>query len=36
MKAKVAAAGGKTDFTEAPASFIPVGSVAELTEQEKL
>ncbi len=33
MKAKVAAAGGKTDFTEAPASFIPVGSAVELAEQ---
>ena len=33
MKAKVAAAGGKTDFAEAPASFIPVGSVADLTAQ---
>jgi len=35
MKAKVAAAGGTTDFTEAPATFIPAGSVAELTAQGK-
>ncbi|QQG66731.1 hydroxylamine reductase [Desulfobulbus oligotrophicus] len=35
MKAKVAVAGGKTDFTEAPASFIPTGDVAELTAQGK-
>jgi len=35
MKAKVAAAGGKTDFTEAPASFIPAGDVAELAAQGK-
>ncbi|MBM9613876.1 hydroxylamine reductase [Desulfobulbus rhabdoformis] len=35
MKAKVASAGGKTDFKEAPASFIPTGSVADLAEQGK-
>jgi len=35
MKAKVAAAGGKTDFTEAPANFIPTGGVAELAAQGK-
>jgi hydroxylamine reductase len=35
MKAKVAAAGGKTDFIEAPASFIPTGSVAEWAAQGK-
>jgi hydroxylamine reductase len=35
MKAKVAAAGGTTDFTEAPASFVPAGSVADLVAQGK-
>ena len=35
MKAKVAAAGGKTNFTEAPATLIPAGSVAELAAQGK-
>jgi len=35
MKARVAAAGGKTDFSEAPATFLPVGSVAELAAQGK-
>nr|WP_320009770.1 hydroxylamine reductase [uncultured Desulfobulbus sp.] len=35
MKAKVAAAGGKTDFSEAPASFVPAGSVSELAAQGK-
>jgi hydroxylamine reductase len=35
MKAKVAAAGGKTDFTEAPATVVPTGSAAELAEQGK-
>jgi hydroxylamine reductase len=35
MKAKVAAAGGKTDFTEAPATVVPTGSAAELSEQGK-
>ncbi len=33
MKAKVAAAGGKVDFSEAAATVIPTGSVAELTAQ---
>ena len=33
MKAKVAAAGGKTDFAEALATFVPKGSVADLTAQ---
>ena len=33
MKVKVAAAGGKTDFSEAPATFIPVGSAADLATQ---
>lgn len=33
MKAKVAAAGGKTDFAVAPATFIPAGSVADLAAQ---
>ena len=33
MKAKVAAAGGKTDFTEAAASFVPAASHAELAAQ---
>jgi hydroxylamine reductase len=35
MKAKVAAAGGKTDFTEAPATVVPTCSAAELSEQGK-
>ena len=35
MKAKVAASGGKTDFSEAPASFIPAGTTAELAAQGK-
>jgi hydroxylamine reductase len=35
MKAKVAAAGGTTDFTQAPATFIPVGTVTELAAQGK-
>ena len=35
MKAKVAAAGGKSDCSEAAASFIPAGSVAELAAQGK-
>ena len=35
MKAKVAAAGGKIDFTEAPAVFIPAGSAVELAVQGK-
>ncbi len=33
MKAKVAAAGGKTDFTQAAASFSPAGTMAELVKQ---
>ena len=33
MKVKVAAAGGKTDFSEAPATFVPVGSAADLAIQ---
>ncbi len=33
MKAEVAAVGGKTDFSEAPARFIPVGSASELAAQ---
>ncbi|WP_319586526.1 hydroxylamine reductase [uncultured Desulfobulbus sp.] len=33
MKVKVAAAGGTTDFTEPPATFIPTGSVADLVAQ---
>ena len=35
MKAKVAAAGGKSDCSEAAASFIPAGSVADLVAQGK-
>lgn len=35
MKARVAAAGGTTDFTEPPATFIPTGSVVDLVEQGK-
>ena len=35
MKAKVAAAGGKTDFTEAPAVLVPAGSLADLAAQGK-
>lgn len=35
MKAKVAAAGGKTDFSDAPASFIPAGNASELAAQGK-
>ncbi len=35
MKAKVAAKGGKTDFTEAAATFIATGSAAEMSEQGK-
>ena len=35
MKAKVAAKGGKTNFSEAPAAFIPAGSVSELAAQGK-
>ncbi len=35
MKAKVAAKGGKTDFTEAVATFIATGSAAEMSEQGK-
>ena len=35
MKAKVAAAGGNTAFSEPQASFIPAGSVAELAAQGK-
>lgn len=35
MKAKVAAAGGTTGFSEAPAAFIPAGTVAELAAQGK-
>ncbi len=35
MKAKVAAAGGKTDFTEAAATVIPTGSAVEMGEQGK-
>lgn len=36
MKAKVATAGGLgTDFSEAPATFVPVGSAAELSAQGK-
>ena len=35
MKVKVAAAGGKVDFTEAPAVFIPAGSTVELAVQGK-
>ncbi len=33
MKAKVAAAGGKIDFTEPAASYIPAGNVAEMEAQ---
>ena len=33
MKVKVAAAGGKTDFSEAPTTFVPVGSAADLATQ---
>ncbi|MBM9537480.1 hydroxylamine reductase [Desulfobulbus alkaliphilus] len=33
MNAKVAAAGGKTDFDQAPAHFIPAGSTADLVAQ---
>jgi hydroxylamine reductase len=33
MKAKVAAAGGKVDFADAPAAFVPVGSAADLAAQ---
>jgi hydroxylamine reductase len=35
MKAKVAAAGGKTDFSEAPATFIPPTSREEMVAQGK-
>jgi len=35
MTAKVAAAGGKTDFSGPQATFIPTGSVAEMFEQGK-
>ncbi|MBM9614218.1 hydroxylamine reductase [Desulfobulbus rhabdoformis] len=35
MKEKVAKSGGKTDFSEAPASFVPAGSVSELAAQGK-
>ncbi len=35
MKTKVAAAGGKTDFSDAPASFIPAGNASELAAQGK-
>ena len=35
MKAKVAAAGGRSDCSEAAASFIPAGSVADLVAQGK-
>jgi len=35
MKARVAAAGGATDFDEAPASFVPAGSTADLVAQGK-
>ena len=35
MKAKVAAAGGKSDCSEAAASFIPAGSATELAAQGK-
>jgi len=33
LKAKVAAAGGKTDFTEGPAVFTPAGTKAEMIAQ---
>ena len=35
MKAKVAAAGGKTDFPEAPATFLPADTVAGMADQGK-
>jgi len=35
MKARVAAKGGATDFNQAPATFIPTGSAAELAAQGK-
>lgn len=35
MKAKVAAVGGKTDFDQAPATFVPTGSTADLVAQGK-
>jgi hydroxylamine reductase len=35
MKAKVTAVGGKTDFDQAPAAFVPAGSTADLVAQGK-
>merc|ERR1711941_81597 len=32
-KAKVAAAGGKTDFSEAPATFLPADTIAGMADQ---